>query len=127
MIQNQMVSEATRLPLEARAATRIDLTLEVGVETDHNFFVGLAENISEGGVFVATHNLRELGSILTVHLALPGHERPICATCEVRWVRIYNEASDTPPGMGLRFLDLDAPDELMIREFVETRAPLFWE
>lgn len=115
------------LPAEPRSATRVDLDLVIGVGTDHNFFVGLAENISEGGVFVATHEVRAIGTRLVIELQLPSHSGKIRATCEVRWTRVYDDASDAPPGMGLMFLDLAEPDAIVIRGFVEQRAPLFWE
>lgn len=111
---------------DARACPRADLSVEVSLDSDHNFFLGLTENISEGGLFVATHVLRPIGTTLSVELALPGAERAFRAECEVRWLRIYNEASDTPPGMGLMFRDLSEDDAALIRAFVEQRTPLLW-
>ena len=41
-----------------RAAERFDLEVKVDLESDHNFYTGLTQNISSGGVFIATHHLR---------------------------------------------------------------------
>ena len=42
-----------------RAAERFDLEVKVDLESDHNFYTGLTQNISAGGLFIATHHLRE--------------------------------------------------------------------
>ena len=46
---------------------------------------------------------------------------------EVRWVREYSERSNVPPGMGIRFLELDAGSAQVIEQFVKAREPLFWD
>ena len=111
---------------DARACARVDLHVEVSLDSEHNFFAGLTENVSEGGLFVATHQLRPIGSRVRVELALPGIEQVLRVKCEVRWVRLYNEASDTSPGMGLMFLDLSEEGARVIRAFVDRRVPLLW-
>ena len=116
-----------RAPLEPRASPRAAVSVEVSLESEHNFFAGLTENICEGGVFVATHSLRPIGTVVSVARRLPGVERLISAVCVVRWVRIYSEVSDAPPGMGLMFIVVSEDDMAIIRSFVDTRAPLFWE
>lgn len=113
--------------LEARAFHRADIDVEVTLGSDHNFYVGFSENISEGGLFVATHSLREVGSTLEIDFTLPGHEAPIHVTTVVRWVRLYSETSDAPPGMGLEFVGI-APEAVeKIRSFVVSRSPLFFD
>jgi uncharacterized protein (TIGR02266 family) len=110
-----------------RRHTRTSLSVDVSLESDSNFFTGLTENISEGGLFVATHSLREIGAMIEFELTLPGSEAPIRATGVVRWVRLYSESSDSPPGLGIQFIDMPQADIDRIREFVKTREPLFWD
>ena len=110
-----------------RVHERTALSLDVTLEGDHNFFTGLTENISEGGLFIATHVLRDVGAQLVVEFTLPTRPTPVRATCEVRWLRIYSETSDAPPGMGLRFLDLSEADKASISQFVSCRSPIFWD
>lgn len=110
-----------------RVHDRASLAIEVSLESDHNFFVGLSENISEGGLFVATHRILEIGSTLELSMMLPGSQEPVTLHAVVRWTRLYNESSDVPPGMGVQFVDV--PPRVMdtIRAFVMLRPALFWE
>lgn len=110
-----------------RRHDRAELNVEVSLEGDHNFFVGFGENISEGGLFVATHSLREIGSIIRLTFHLPDRAVPIEVEAVVRWLRLFNETSDVPPGLGLQFVDLSDEDAQAIRAFVARRAPLFWD
>jgi uncharacterized protein (TIGR02266 family) len=110
-----------------RRHDRAELAVEVTLEGDHNFFVGFSENVSEGGLFVATHSLREIGSVIRLTFQLPDRVHPIEVDAVVRWVRLFNETSDVPPGLGLQFVDLSDEDAFAIRTFVERRAPLFWD
>ena len=121
-----------RMPPRAVAAMRESkrLQLEVAVDlaSDHNFFTGFSYNVSEGGLFVATHSLLPVGTRLEIAFALPGDDTPIRAVAEVRWVREHCETSDLPPGMGLRFLELDERSSQRVTFFVcGSRAPFFFD
>jgi uncharacterized protein (TIGR02266 family) len=120
-------AESRRQPDPRRAHDRASLSLDVTLEGDHNFFTGFTENISEGGLFVATHMPRKVGERVVLELRLPGVSAPVRAECEVRWLRLFSETSDAPPGMGLRFVTLSEQDKATITEFVTRRAPIFWE
>jgi uncharacterized protein (TIGR02266 family) len=121
---SQLAPEST---FPRRRHDRGPLEVEVTLESDHNFFAGFSENVSEGGLFVATHALRSIGATVALTFRVPNREQPIEVSAVVRWVRVYHEASDAPPGMGLQFIGLDAEDAAAIRAFVEHRAPLFWD
>ena len=56
----------------ARVAERFDLEVKVDLESDHNFYTGLTQNISAGGLFIATHQLRRIGDYIKVSFSLPG-------------------------------------------------------
>ena len=58
-----------------RAAERFDLEVKVDLESDHNFYTGLTQNISSGGVFIATHHLRRIGDRITLKFTLPGSDK----------------------------------------------------
>lgn len=120
-------ASASASPARRREHDRAVLSVDVGLESDHNFFLGFTENISEGGLFVATHQIQPVGSTVTLDFGLPGREERIRAVGEVRWVRVYNDASDVPPGMGIRFADISEEDLAAVREFVAQRTPLFWD
>lgn len=122
-----MTSNALSLSEMRRAHERKALSIEVTLESENNFFMGLTENISEGGVFVATHSLREVGARLEVELKLPGLAEAVRLQAVVRWVRLFQEGSDVPPGLGLQFLDVPDRAARAIREFVQSRDAIFWE
>jgi uncharacterized protein (TIGR02266 family) len=113
---------------EQRTHPRYDVELEVGLAwSESNFYVGLTANISEGGLFISTHELRPVGSQIDVSLKLPDHLEPIRTTAVVRWQRVYSKTSDADPGIGVQFVSL-APEHLeAIRRFLSKRAPLFFE
>jgi uncharacterized protein (TIGR02266 family) len=109
-----------------REHSRFAVDLDVTVGSDHNFYAGFAENLSAGGVFIATHNLKPVGSKIELSINLPDGSR-LETVGEVRWIRVFNEHSDTPPGMGVKFNEL-SPDALaLIQSFLEHRDPLFFD
>lgn len=114
-------------PHEFRAHTRLDIELDVSIASETNFFLGLTENISEGGLFVATHVLRPVGTKLELKLTLPDGGPPFSVVGEVRWLREYSESSNVSPGMGLRFQTFDDDKLERIRAFVAKKSPLFYE
>jgi uncharacterized protein (TIGR02266 family) len=105
-----------------REHLRIPTDVEVSLGSDHNFFVGWSENISEGGLFVATHQLVPVGTVMDLTLKAEPHLPETTVRVEVRWLRKTDElTSDCPPGMGLKFVDLPADVAEGIHAFVATR------
>jgi uncharacterized protein (TIGR02266 family) len=110
-----------------RSNPRLGLHVEVGLESDSNFYMGFSENISEGGLFLATYSIRPVGTELDLSLKLPYQEEPVRARGTVRWVREFSESSDAPPGMGVRFERIAEEDEPRIRAFLSSRPPMFFD
>ena len=110
-----------------RVYSRHDVELEVSLESESNFYLGLTENLSEGGLFIATHLVRPMGTEIEVSFKLPHVAEPIKAIGIVRWTREYSETSDTSPGMGVRFERISPEQVEQIREFLAARAPLFYD
>jgi len=117
----------TENPANRRIEPRIDLAVEVGLESDNSFYTGLTQDISKAGLFVATRDVRSVGERITVQFTLPGHDQPIAAETEVRWVRDDRGGSDMPEGMGLRFLSLTPQIQRAIAEFLKTNESLFYD
>jgi uncharacterized protein (TIGR02266 family) len=86
-----------------RIAPRIRVAVEIHVRSEHRFWIGLTENLSEGGLFVATAEPLEVGDRFDVLLSLDGVE--VHAPVEVRWVRPPGRPGLTP-GVGVRLLHL---------------------
>ena len=110
-----------------REHARFSVELEVSVLSEHNFYTGLAENLSAGGLFIATHKLQKVGSKIELSLRMPESEEVFQVLAEVRWVRLYNEQSDTPPGLGVRFSELPIAATSAIDRFLAQREPLFFD
>ena len=97
------------------------------LQSDHNFYAGFLENLSAGGLFIATHVVKPRGATIDFKIRVPGFDEPVQGTGEVRWVREYSESSDAPPGMGVRFLNLVGASADIIRAFLQARDPMFWD
>jgi uncharacterized protein (TIGR02266 family) len=110
-----------------RAHARHDVELEVSLESESNFYMGLTENLSEGGLFIATHLVKPIGTQIEVSFKLPHVAEAIKAVGTVRWIRVYSETSDGMPGMGVRFERIEQQQVEQIREFLAARAPLFYD
>jgi uncharacterized protein (TIGR02266 family) len=114
-------------PDNRRVAARYSVDLDVTMSSEHNFYAGFAENISSGGLFIATHSLKPVGERLDIVVTLPDADGPIRAVGEVRWVREYSERSNVPPGVGIRFVDLPDWAASAIEAFLKDREPLFYD
>lgn len=110
-----------------RQGNRCCVELDVSVGSEHNFYSGLSENLSAGGVFVATHKKRQAGEHLELTINLPNSEQPIKGTGQVVWVRIFREGSSVPPGLGVKFVKLAEGSQERVDEFLKSREPLFYE
>jgi len=112
---------------ERRAHQRVNVEVEVGVYSESNFYTGFSADISAGGLFVATYELRPIGSPVNLEFTLPdGTEIKVAG--EVRWVKDpVDDDSDGSPGMGVKFEKLTADQLRALEEFVANREPLFHE
>ena len=65
----------------------------------------VAENVSEGGLFIRTNQVLPVGSQITMEIEFP--ERTVIHTGEVLWaIRVPEHmAQSMDCGMGIRFLD----------------------
>jgi len=108
---------------ERRVYERIDVEWSVDCETEQTFLYASITNISEMGIFVATHEPLEVGTRLTLRFAMPGEESPFILLGQVQWVNPIRMLSDNPnPGMGIRFVDLSSENRERIIQSVRTIA-----
>ncbi len=100
---------------ERRAAPRLDKIFPVYLEGDRGGGLGVARNISEGGMFIETRVPQPLGSQVRVTFPASGGE--MTAVAEVRYVchLLGRAGAARDPaavrGMGVRFLYFDAVGE----------------
>jgi uncharacterized protein (TIGR02266 family) len=112
---------------ERRQHPRATIKTAVHLGSESNFYSGFTNDLSEGGLFVATHLVLPIGTRLDLEFSLPDDDTPIRAQGEVRWTREYNPSSDGAPGLGLRFLKLELADRDRIDAFVKLRETLFYD
>jgi len=68
-----------------------------------DFLADYTENISAGGVFIATEDKFERGTVLDFEISFPGLLDPIQLKGEVMWSR-PSPSGDEKAGMGIKFL-----------------------
>jgi uncharacterized protein (TIGR02266 family) len=107
---------------EQRKDERVVLEVDVGLLSDSNFYTGLAEDVSSGGVFVSTPNPLLPGTPVTLFFVLGGG-RTLKAEGIVRWLR--SSETGVAPGMGVAFTHLGDDERQAIEAFCSERPPLF--
>ena len=108
---------------DRRIYERIDVEWSVDCETEQTFLYASITNISEMGIFVATHEPLEVGTRLTLRFAGHGEQSPFILLGQVQWVNPIRMLSDNPnPGMGIRFVDLSSENRERIISSVRTIA-----
>lgn len=114
---------------QQRAAERHNVEVSVDLESDSNFYTGLTQNISAGGLFIATHQIKRVGDRVHLKFSLPGSSRAIECDTEVRWIRENSSLhrTDGASGMGVRFIDMSPDDAQAIQAFIESRESLFYD
>jgi len=133
-----VLREAPKADGDRRAKPRYAVSLSVTLVGDHNFYVGLTENISEGGIFVRTHRQIPIGTVLKLEFSLPTSETKLSVVGMVRWVRSANALREEhnnfgsvdddafKPGLGIQFVAMDADALRAIQKFVRVRRPDFY-
>jgi uncharacterized protein (TIGR02266 family) len=109
-----------------RRMHRFPIKVEVSYSSAHNFYTGVIENVSSGGIFVATDTPGAIGDEYEVSFTVPGLDKPCTAVCQVRWIREVGGTS-APAGMGLRFVRLHATTRAAIELFLRHREPILFE
>lgn len=106
---------------------RLDIEIQLTAEADHRFFTGFTQNISAGGLFIATHSVLPMGDTFRLSFCLPGADTMFSLACEVRWVRQTDMGPGLPSGMGVRFLNVTPQQETLIDAFIATQETLFYD
>jgi uncharacterized protein (TIGR02266 family) len=110
--------------VQRRTQLRFVVGLEIGLRSESNFWVASANNISEGGVFIATKELKPIGSRVEINIRLPEPFGLVWTLGEVRWIRATPAGAAAPLGMGVRFESIGEEAQQAIRAFLSARPPL---
>jgi len=97
----------------------------LGAHSPTNFYKGLSGNdvLNDGGIFVATYQIPEIGQSLWIRVSLPGGYEFV-APAEVTWTRETGTV-DSPPGFGAKFRALSPEARQLVYRYVRNREPLF--
>jgi hypothetical protein len=102
-------------PSDRRTGSRLDKVFPVWLEGLHGCGMGIARNISEGGMFVETATPHPIGS--QVQVSFPSESGDMTAVGEVRYVchlvgrKAGQDVHAAVHGMGVRFLYFEARGE----------------
>jgi len=114
-------------PHPRRTMPRIALNVDIGLQSENNFYTGFSEDISEGGIFITTYDFKPIGTKINLSFTLPNGFM-IMGSGTVRWLREFNPMTpNMPPGMGIQFDELNPDDRAQIDEFIKTNATMFYE
>lgn len=111
-----------QLQHDGRTTPRAMLEVDIGLLSQSHFYTGLSQDVSRGGVFVATYQPLDRGTLVTLYFELPSGVA-LEAPGVVRWTR---DATDTAaPGMGVAFEELDDHACSAIADYCVERPPLY--
>ncbi|MEC8422582.1 MAG: PilZ domain-containing protein [Myxococcota bacterium] len=113
---------------DRRRRARIGLQADVSGMSQTNFFAGLSEDISEGGVFVATMSPPPVGDTVHLRITVNGDAtRSVVVKGTVRWHRTDEAGVQT--GCGIQFEELSGDPRRAITALMQMagREPLYWD
>ncbi len=113
------------------AAVRPDAALAVEVvlaaHSESNLWLGFSQDLAEGGIFVATYEIRSVGTRVDMSVMLPGADEPLPLHGYVHWVRPPSAGDDFATGIGVRFVELPAATAKLLQAFAAKRTPIFYD
>ncbi len=112
---NTRVSDVT-----SREEQRIKKTLSLSYKDQESFVSAYSSSISKGGLFIKTSNPLPEGESFILKLKLPGLADALKINCVVVWVNQDETRTDMPVGMGLRFVDMDKNERLILDKYIDS-------
>jgi uncharacterized protein (TIGR02266 family) len=103
---------------EKRQYRRAPIMLKVRYRAAQDFLADYTENVSEGGVFVATEEKFEEGTELDFEISFPGLLDPIPLRGVVKWCRPHRSPEE-PAGIGIQFLFDRSPGRGLLATLVD--------
>ena len=110
--------------IEQRKHARLGVSVAVDFHSGHNFFKGRTQDISMGGLFIATDVPLPVGTVIEVTLDVTSGAKPqlFRASAEVMWVKTAPDGSTQ--GVGVRFAQLSNSAQRAFAVFMALRKPL---
>lgn len=110
---------------DTRKDERTDLSLKVRFKSANldEFVEHYSTDISRGGLFIKSKKPMAVGTLLKFEFQLKDQSRLIHGVGRVAWTRGEDVASDNaPPGMGIKFIKMDAESRDLVHNIVERRG-----
>ena len=101
-----------------RKYKRHHLILKVDYRDVDKFFTDFAENLSKGGMFIATPRPLSPGTTIFLEFALPDNNMKVRTRGEVVWARTKPMSPKEKRGMGIQFQDLSPEDKEKIDKLI---------
>jgi len=108
--------------LERRQFARIKVNLQIqfkSIESMEGRFGGRTSDLSQGGVFMHSEDVKPVGTRLELEVPIPGGS-PVIVTGTVRSIRYHK---NRPVGMGIEFDRLEDPALGVIQWFIRQHQP----
>lgn len=107
-----------------RLHPRHRVRIAIGISGQEGDDGTVAENLSVGGVFVATRRVRPgVGEQIELALVLPNVTEPLRCLGRVAWLREGSAEGGLLPGMGIEFAELEESARVAIRQFLSYHEP----
>lgn len=125
--------QSAKVDSEKRAPRRdieMSLSFEIALDSgsEHNFYTGLTDNISEGGIFIATTQILDIGTQIKFPLALPSMLEPEQVEGVVKWVRREGRAdANVPSGIGIQFTQISDSFKARINQYIQSSDTIFYD
>lgn len=100
-----------------REHRRVRMALQVSYRSMGSFLVSYSVDMSQGGLFIETARPRDIGTELELWLAIPGAQEDVRIKGQVVWIR-REAQGDQPPGMGVKFSQVDIDCGQLIDQLV---------
>ena len=84
--------------------------LNVEFHTERDLYLAFMPFLKEGGIFVRTPRIYELGAEVELNVLLPDSLEPSVVKGEVCWLTPIGAQNGTPPGVGVSFIE--DPDKI---------------
>jgi uncharacterized protein (TIGR02266 family) len=100
---------------------RVELEREVSIRVPRfdTFVTEYSQNISTTGMFIVSESPQAPGTTFSFEFSVADDWKLIRGKAQVVWTRYRDEGPERPPGMGVRFLEVDAQSRRLVRWIVE--------
>jgi uncharacterized protein (TIGR02266 family) len=105
-----------------RKEPRVSRVLPVKFKYGDTSIKGYLGNVSTWGLFIQTDSPLRRGRKFSLRLNLPRIPEPLRLKCEVVWAREQAEGPRRPPGMGVKFHDIDMRQLEMLKQYINARG-----